>query len=349
MLLFLLVSCKVDNGDSDISNTIGEDVVNNSENNTTNGNENINSVSVTNSSSDVSQSETSDILLPGLYPSNSIGQVRKTSTDNYYLRVESDTESVLQHSGNIIKRYITTKNGKITNRQEIDNGGKTNIYKYDENGNMFEHTDENGNVEKLLYDSSSRLISMTTFNDQNEEIGRSVYYRDPKNGEVLGIRNNDTYSFFTNLGESSLYVIGKNDDFDTYETFFGSITFRTKNGTDEDYTAEKEGDNLVISLGSNKIVYSKDGQILEDNGVKYHYNSNNILDYTEEDANGVHIKEYYEDAIKTIREETVGTMMIKRTLYYSTTQDVELFERGKKYATVTYDGDGIKVLRVNYV
>lgn len=283
------------------------------------------------------------------FPSNSIGQVRSVASDNYYLTIVNSEESYLRHSRDIVKRYLTRKEDKITIKQEIDKDGKSNIYKYDDKGNMFEHTDENGNVEKLVYDDASHLLSMTTYNNLNEEINRRVYYRSPKTGEVLGIRNNNEYSFYTDLGDRTVYITGNDSTFDTYETFFGSVTFLTKSDSKESYKVSKDGDNLVITTDNNTIVYSKDGLILEDNGVKYTYDDNNTLEYTEEDNGDIHIKEYYKDAIKTMREETSNDVMIKRTLYHASTMDVELFERGKKYAVVTYDGDGMKVLKVAYV
>lgn len=288
-------------------------------------------------------------LFAEVHPSNSIGQIRSTSDDGYYLNVINDRESILTHSGKVVKRYITTVADKVTTKEEIDPNGKIDTYKYDENGNLVEHIDEDGNREINLYDSSLHLISSTTTDKEGNTKSQKVFYRSPQSGAVLGIKNNDTYSFFQDLDDRTLYLQGSDEKFATYETFFGRVTFKTDSNSKEKYTVTHDNDNLIIKTDNNTTIYSKDGLILEDAGVKYTYKEDNTLDYTVEQKGSVLIKEYYKDAIRTIREESNEKGMLKRTIYRSDEIDTELFEGGKKYAVVTYDGDGMKVLRVRYV
>lgn len=287
----------------------------------------------------------------GYIPSNAIGQERSETDSGYYIDKVSNDKWYLVKDGTIVKTYETTKDGKYTIRTETSGDGKSEIYKYDDRGNLVSYTNEVGNEEILVYDNALHLVS-SSIKRGDEIISEKTYYRNPQTGSVLAIKDNDRFSFFSASSNSELFVVGNNDDFDTYETFFGSVTYRmAKDNNNNMYTAtEDENGNLTITYTGGKTTYSKNGRIVEDNGVKYFYFDNGILNYTESSENDITIKEYYKDASVVMREElNKDEELLKKYTYSSDEIKLELYERNKPYAVVTYAGDGVRVLDVRYL
>lgn len=288
---------------------------------------------------------------PGSYPSNSIGQIRDESRDGYTITVISPTQYNLLKDNTIVKRIETTEQGGTSTRRESDSNGKfLNFSRYDKNGNLIEYINEDRSYDILSFDSQNRLISVKSYTFDNIETRNCVYYRDPKTGSVLGIKDNDNYSFFTVSDNSDLMITGNENRYDVYETFFGTVTLKnSSDNKEESYEISYAEDGcLVVTRNNNKTIYSPEGRILEDNGKKYNYTSDGLLDYTEETINDVLVKEYYTDAMLTKREEFQDEIPVRTLVYKTNTIETTLFENGKEYATITYDGDGYKVLNIKY-
>lgn len=290
-------------------------------------------------------------LAMGYIPSNAIGQERSETESGYYIDRVDENKWYLLKDGNTVKTYIVTKDGKYTIRTETDESGNTEIYKYDDRGNLVSYKDQEGNEETLVYDNSLHLVSSVLIKD-NTILNEKTYYRNPQTGALLAIRDNDRFSFFSSSLNSELFVVGNDEDFDTYETFFGSVTYRmAKDENNNTFSAvENDDGELTITHAGGKTIYSKNGRIKEDNGIKYFYFDNGILNYTERTENNTIVKEYYQDASLIAREELNNDEELQRRYTYSSDEiKLELYERGKAYAIVTYAGDGVRVLDVRYL
>ena len=114
------------------------------------------------------------------------------------------------------------------------------------------------------------------------------------------------------------------------------------------HIAITEEGNLIITRNGKQTIYSSDGRIIEDNGIKYYYKKDGTLDYTQEEQNQLTIKEYYEDAALKRREEYEKEIPIRTIVYKKETIETTFYENGIKYATITYAGDGYKVLNIQY-
>lgn len=287
----------------------------------------------------------------GYIPSNSIAQERDESEDGYYLDRISENKSFLLKDGFIEKTITTTYQGKYTIRTETDENGNSIAYQYDDRGNLVKYKDTDGSEENLVYDLTGHLISSNVIKD-DELIRSRTYYRNPQDGSLIAIRDNDEFSFFSSLSNSSLFVVGNDNSFDTYETFFGSVTYKVDNNESTSAYSFKEdaNGNVVISHDNKNTTYSKEGRVIEDNGIKYFYYDSGVLNYTEETKNDITTKEYYKDASVVMKEELdKNGNILKKYTYNPDTIVLELYEKNTPYAVITYQGDGVKVLDVRYL
>ena len=290
--------------------------------------------------------------VPGLYPSNSIGQIRDESTDGYTINVIAEGQYFLLKNNVIVKRVQINYegSGRRTRRETDANGNFISLSRYDKNGNLIEHVYKDRSYDILNFDNRNRLISVKSFSANGEEKRNCVYFRDSKSGNVLGINDNGKYSFFSSRSNSDIMITGDEKSYDIYETFFGTVTFKSSSTDDNDsydVTNTEEG-NLIITRNGKQTIYSSDGRIIEDNGIKYYYKKDGTLDYTQEEKNQLTIKEYYEDAALKRREEYEKEIPIRTIVYKKETIETTFYENGIKYATITYAGDGYKVLNIQY-
>lgn len=298
------------------------------------------------------KTENDPYSVPGLYPSNSIGQIREQESDGYMINVTEAGQFFLLKNNVIVKRVQTESEGggRTTKRETDANGDFISFSRYDKNGNLIEYIYKDRSYDILNFDSKNRLISVKTFTPEGEVKRNCVYYRDPKSGNVLGIKDNDRYSFFTQDSKRDIMITGDDKSYDIYETFFGTVTYKSSSNKEEESYDVSHTDEglLVITRGNKKTVYSPEGRILEDGEKKYFYTKDGVLDYTEEKNKEITIKEFYKDASRIRREEYDNDIPVRTLVYQKDSIDTTLFENGVKYATITYAGDGYKVLKIKY-
>jgi|GEM_PF-1054552 len=331
-------------------------------------------------------------LSGAVYRSNSIGMQLEQLDEmllhesEYVLVVEQASTLIenrtLYHQGRMVEHTIITLSAPPEKRKTVVNttygfDGKEivrtrvvydglrpiNLTKTDEYGSWLTfHT----------YDEGKLLAQRVVQPGGEEQL--FAYYRDPRDGSLIGVRVSDpagasSIRFFSVVEGHEIFAIGDESDFTLSRDMGEGIVIReTWVAGDAMQTAlidYDESGNLIIDRttpdGRVRSTYGKGGLLLSErwmsgasNGmeISYSYDGQGILKTSRKVIPGPKERivehSHIDGAIRSSQEWENG-LLVKTTTYLPQGQTVvALYAEGKPYADVTYAPDGKRVLSLIY-